>query len=134
MSKDLVKPGAALPETKTFDICFGLMLIELTKSVTCENPDIINTMQEHVRKRVKDIKGEGCSVVEDVLAKRIAICELRVSLLEIRLTQAQTVSTQKHVSDELQKANQRLLQACKALASVRRVPNLTLVQVSRGTP
>jgi len=116
---------------KEIDVMFYMSLLELSLTLTGEDA-VLKAARNSVKQRVDELLGDGSSPIEEVLAKRIALCEFRVNLLETRAAQQTTHSKQAQVYEELHRANTGLIQACKALASVRRLPNLTLVQVNHG--
>lgn len=72
----------------------------------------------------------GSSALEQVLIQRIVINELQVELIQNGLFRATSPTQRSRLDRELNSAHTRLMQAVRSLAQVRRVPNLTLVQVN----
>lgn len=83
-----------------------------------------------IQQRVNDLLREGDTAIEKVLAERIAIAEVHVEYLQNGAFSSETWRQREFVERELNSASNRLIQAVRALASIRRLPPLTLVQVN----
>jgi len=87
-------------------------------------------VRQDIAQRYRALLLDGDSPVEQVLAFRIAITEARVMLLETLACQTTSLKNRSLIENQITATDRRLAQSCRALASVRRIPNLTLVQVN----
>lgn len=87
-------------------------------------------VRQDVAHRYRELLLHGNSAIEQVLAFRIAITEARVLLLETLACQTTSLRNRAIIENQITATDRRLAQSCRALASVRRIPNLTLVQVN----
>lgn len=87
-------------------------------------------VRQDIAQRYRALLLDGDSPVEQVLAFRIAITEARVMLLETLACQTTSLKNRALIENQITVTDRRLAQSCRALASVRRIPNLTLVQVN----
>ena len=85
---------------------------------------------EELERRVESLLRDGNSPIEQILAERIAIAEAHVHYLQNAMFCTDSWNQRKVIDRELNSASNRLLQAVRSLASIRRLPPLTLIQVN----
>jgi hypothetical protein len=128
-SGELAMGGLVKPHNSTLAIASRKSLLS---QIVDEHGNPIPQIAQDLDDRVSAILREGDSSVERVLAERIALTEARVQFLEAKFSQARSHQDQLQLDKLLNSAHARLMQACRSLASVRRLP-ITLVQVNQQT-
>jgi hypothetical protein len=96
-----------------------------------QNPEeeVAKRLLNDIDLRIEELLFDGDSSIERVLAERIAMAEVHVNFLQNAMFATKSFVVTRHIDRELNSANNRLLQAVRSLASIRRLPNLTLVQI-----
>lgn len=124
-SEPTLSQPAALSELVMFN-----MLSSFQAQDGASTQGFCDIVKQDIFRRYQELISDGDSAIEQVLAFRIALTEARVLMLESLAYQCALLESREAVERQISSADRRLAQSCRALIAVRRIPNLTLVQVN----